>query len=194
MRGKWRLLFHLEQAWKEEEISNCFGVTMGRYDGAELFKLTGIFTQLILQDIINKETMGLYKDDGHVVLNKINSQKAAKIRKTIIQVFKDNGFSFEIMINLVEFNFSDVTFNLRNVSYQPYKKRNDELKYINVFSNHPPHILKQITTTISDTFSRNSSGEFFFNESKHQYEDTLKKVVLKLKLLIKTHQHLLTEN
>ena len=42
MRGQWRLLFHLEQTWKEEEV------TMGRYDGAELFKLTGIFTQLIL--------------------------------------------------------------------------------------------------------------------------------------------------
>ena len=89
------------------------------------------------------------------------------------------------MINLVEFNCSDVTFNLRNVSYQPYKKRNDELKYINVFSNHPPHILKQITTTISDSFSRNSSGEFFFNESKHQYEETLKKSGFKTKITYK---------
>ena len=137
---------------------------------------------MILQDIINKETIGLYRDGGLVVLNKINSQKTAKIRKTIIPVLKDNGFSTEIMTNLEEVNFSDVTFNLTNISYQPYKKRNDELKYINVFSNHPPHILKQITTTISDSFS---SSEFFFNESKHQYEDKLNKSGFKTKITYK---------
>ena len=61
-----------------------------------------------------------------------------KIRKKIIQVFKDNGFSIGTVINLVEVNFLDVTFNLRNGSCRPYKKPNDELKYINVFSNHSP--------------------------------------------------------
>ena len=79
------------------------------------------------------------------------------------------------MTNLAEVNFLDVTFNLRNRSYRPYKKPNDELNYINVFSNYPPQILKQLTTTISDRLSRNSSSELIFNESKHQYEDALSK-------------------
>ena len=44
---------------------------MGSYDGAELCELTGIFTQSALQDIIRKEAMGLYRDDGLIVLSKV---------------------------------------------------------------------------------------------------------------------------
>ena len=72
---------------------------MRSYDGAELCKLIGIFVQLVLQDIINKEAMSLYRDSGLIVLNKVTSQKADKIRKKITRVFKDNHFSIDIMIN-----------------------------------------------------------------------------------------------
>ena len=143
------LLFYLGQAWKKKESSNCFDVTMGSYDGAELCELIGIFTQSVLQDVINKEGMGLYRDDGLIVLNKVTSQNTDKIRKKIIHVFKDNGFSIDIMTNLVEVNFLDVTFNQRNRSHQPYKKPNDELKNIYVLFNHPPQILKQLTASIN---------------------------------------------
>ena len=114
------MLFHLEEAWKKKERSCYFDVAIGSCDGAELCELTGTFTQSVLQDITNKETMDLYRDDGLIVLNKVNSQKTDKIRKKIIQVFKDNGFSIDIVTNLVETNFLDVTVNLRNGSYQPY--------------------------------------------------------------------------
>ena len=60
--------------------------------------------------------MGLYGDNGLIVLNKVTSLKTDKIRKKIIQVFKDNSFSFNIVTNLVGVNFLDVTFNLRNGS------------------------------------------------------------------------------
>ena len=57
--------------------------------------------------------MGLYRDDRLLVHNKVTSQKTDKIRKKIIKVFKDNGFGIDIVTNLVEVNFSNVTFNLR---------------------------------------------------------------------------------
>ena len=82
-----------------------YDVAMGNYDGAELCELIGIFTQSLLQDMIIKEAMGLYRDDGLIVLNKVTSQKTHKIRMKIIQVFKDNGFSIDIVTNLVEVNF-----------------------------------------------------------------------------------------
>ena len=141
---------------------------MGSYDGAELCKLIRIFTQLVLQDVINKDAMGLYRD--------------FEITKKTIHVFKDNGFSNDMVINLMEVNFLNVTFNLRKRSYQPYKKPNDELKYINVLSNHPPQILKQLNTTINDRLSRNSSSELIFNESKHQYENASRKSGFESKL------------
>ena len=43
--------------------------------------------------------MGLYREDGLIVLNKVTSQNTDKIRKKIIHVFKDNGFSIDIMTN-----------------------------------------------------------------------------------------------
>ena len=176
------LLFHWDQAWKKRESSSRFDVTTSSYDGAELCELLGIFTQSVLRDIINKEALGLYRDDGLIVLNKVTGENTDKIRKKIIHVFKDNGFSIDIVTNVVEVNFLDVTFNLRNGSYQPYKKPNDDLKCINVFSNHPLQMLKQLTTTFRDRLSRNSSSELIFNESKHQYEDALRKSGFKSKL------------
>ena len=40
--------------------------------------------QSVLQDVINKEAMGLYRDDELIVLNKAISQKTDIIRKEII--------------------------------------------------------------------------------------------------------------
>ena len=62
---------------------------MDSYDGAELCELMGIFTQSVLQGIINKEAMGLYRDDELVVLKKwskfyVTGQKVDKIGKKII--------------------------------------------------------------------------------------------------------------
>ena len=54
--------------------------------------------------------------------------------------------------------------------------------YISVLSDHPPQILKQVTTTISGSLSRNSSSQIIFNESKHQYKDALSKSGFKSKL------------
>ena len=48
-------------------------------------------------------------------------------------------------------------------------------------SNQLLQILKQLTG-ISDRLSRNSSSELIFKESKHQYEDALRKSGLKSKL------------
>ena len=96
-------------------------------------------------------------------------------RKKIVKIFKDTDFSIDITTNLVEVNFLDVTFNLLNEKYRPYRKPNDELKYINVSSNHPPQIIKQLVNTIDGRLSTNSSSEKVFNESKSYYEDTLNK-------------------
>ena len=72
--------------------------------------------------------MGLYRDNGLVLFNYINSQKTEKIRKKIVRVLKVNGFNFAIVTNLVEVDFLDVIFNLGNGSYKSSKKSNNELK------------------------------------------------------------------
>ena len=41
-------------------------------------------------------------------------------------------------------NYLDVTLNLENPAYRPYQKENNQIKYINIESNHPPAIIKQL--------------------------------------------------
>ena len=115
-------------------------------------------------------------------MNNKNGQQPDRTRKKIVKIFKDTDFSIDITTNLVEVNFLDVTFNLLNETYRPYRKPNDELKYINVSSNHPPQIIKQLLNTINDRLSTNSSSEKVFNESKSYYEDALNKSGYKTKL------------
>ena len=52
--------------------------------------------------------MGLYRDKRLMALYKVNCQKTDKIRKKMLQVFKYNGFSIDMVKKLVVVNFLDV--------------------------------------------------------------------------------------
>ena len=60
-------------------IKHCrkttFDVMMGSYDGEELCELIGIYIQSLLTNIISKDKMGLYRDDGLFILRRKNKQK-----------------------------------------------------------------------------------------------------------------------
>ena len=163
-------MFYENEAWKKKDTNTTFDVTMGNYDGAEVWELIGIYIQSLLTNILSKDNMGLYRDDGLFILRKINKQQTDKIRKKIISIFKNINFKIEIVTNLTEVDFLDVTFNLENNTYRPYKKPNDKLIYIDVSSNHPTQIKKQLTKIISDRLSRNSSNADIFNNTKSEYE------------------------
>ena len=62
--------------------------------------------------------------------------------KNIIKIFKDIDFAINIELNVKILGFLDITYNLNNGTYRPYKTRNDLLSYINKSSNHPPQIVK----------------------------------------------------
>ena len=131
-------MFYENEAWKKKDTDTTFDVTMGSYDGAELCELIGIYIQSLITNILSKDNTGLYRDNGLFILRKINKQQTDKIRKKIINIFKNIDFKIEIVTNLVEVDFLDITFNLENNKYRPYKKPNDKLVYIDASSNHPP--------------------------------------------------------
>ena len=66
----------------------------------------------------SKLNFGLYGGDGLAILINFNGQQTEKVRKNIIRVFKDIGFSPEIKTNLKEADFLDVPLNLRNGTYR----------------------------------------------------------------------------
>ena len=85
---------------------------MGSFDGAELCELVGIYLISKLLEIIPKDQSGLYRDDGLLLLRKMNGHKTDKIRKQVIKLFKDAGFLLEIENKLKQIDFLDVTLNL----------------------------------------------------------------------------------
>ena len=137
-----------DEAWKKKESQSCFDVTMGSNDGAGICELTVIYILSQLSNLVPREDSGLYRDDGLILLRNTNRQLTDRIRKSVIKLFKEIGSKIEIDTNLKIVNFLDVTFNLRNSTYRPYRKPNDNLLYIHTSSNHSPQIIKHLPYSI----------------------------------------------
>ena len=69
------LLFFNDEAWKKKDTDSSFDVIMGSFDGAEVCELIGIYIQSLLTGSIEliKENIGLYRDDGLILLRNIKS-------------------------------------------------------------------------------------------------------------------------
>ena len=141
------LLFHNTGAWKKKSKS-CFDVTMGNHDGAEVCELVGISILSHLTKLINQNDAELYRDDGLIVVKNLNSQQTDKLKKRVIQVFKNVGFKIEIKMNLSEVSFLNVTFSLIKGIFQLYKNPSNNVSYIIFFSNQSPNIIKRLTNSI----------------------------------------------
>ena len=74
------------------------------------------------------------------------------MHKNIIKTIKGIGFAIDVETNLKIVDFLDITFNLNNGTYRPYKKPNDLLLYINKSSNHPPQIINQLPKIINERY------------------------------------------
>ena len=147
---------------------------MGSVDGAEICELVGIRILSSLPNKLDKQSTGWYRDDGLALLINTSKQKTDRIRKDIIEIFKNAGFNIEIKTNLYLVDFQDVTFNLLDGTYKPYKKPNDQILYVNTSSNHPPWIIKQLPISVNNRLSNNSSNKQIFDMSKGEYAKTLR--------------------
>ena len=121
-------------AWSKQISNNNFDVTMGSYDGAETCELVGLFILNSLQKIFGN-SVGLYRDDGLAVLNTKSNRLGDKARKDLTRIFNNLGLKITAFANQQSTNFLDITFDLTNNSYKPYRKPNNELLYINGSSN-----------------------------------------------------------
>ena len=84
-------------------------------------------------------------------------------------------FTF-IKCNLENTNYLDITLNLNDVSYHPYRKPNEETNHIHINSGHPPSIIKEILRSIKKRLSILSSSKNIFQMSAIYYEKCLKLV------------------
>ena len=72
-------------------------------------------------------------------------------------------------------DFLDVTLNLNEDSYRPYRKPNANIHYIHNESNHPPHVKRSLPCMIAKRLSVLSKDEKIFDATKVDYEEELKR-------------------
>ena len=70
-------------------------------------------------------------------------------------------------------NFEDVTLDLTTGKYKPYYEPGNIPLYINVKSNHPPNIIKNLPESISGCINKLSSHKSVFDNSKNLYNNAL---------------------
>ena len=162
------LLFSNNSAWSKKD-GNLFDVSMGSFDGAEVCELVGLFILHQMKDAFPSIDFGLYRDDGLGCYKRIPGPRAERIRKDIIQLFKNNGLSITIVMNACIVNFLDVTLNLTTGKHAPYRKPNDTPLYIHKDSNHPRNIINRIPDMIQSRLSDLSSDAKEFNNAKDDY-------------------------
>ena len=168
------LLFNGETTWVKKNNPE-FDVTMGAYDGAEVCELVGLFLLSKVKASFRDLDFGLYRDDGLGYTRKLSGPKIDRMRKDIIKLFQSYGLKIEITCNLHHVDFLDVSFDLRSGKYSPFRKPNDTPLYIHRKSNHPPSIIKQLPSMISERISSNSCDVSEFEKVKDVYNSSLEK-------------------
>ena len=146
-------------------------MTIGSYDGTELYELVELYLLSQLQNLnIN---VGLYRDDGLAVTNQ-TPREAEMTKKKLCRKFKKNDLRIAVEANKKVTGFLDITLDLHTGSYKPYKKRNDTIIYMHCQSNHPPLIIKNLPKGIEIQLTTNSANADIFQETAKPYNSVLK--------------------
>ena len=119
-------LFNKHDVWAKKE-SPDFEVTMGSYDGADVWELVGLYTLDIFTKEFGHDKIGLYRDDGLGCFQNLSGSEAGKVKKKLCKIFKPSELSITVECNLEITDFLDVTFDLRTDKYYPYRKDNNQL-------------------------------------------------------------------
>ena len=167
------LLFNNAGTWIKKG-NDLFDVTMGSFDGAEVCELVGLYILDKLTSLTSKSSIGLYRDDGLAVIRGSSGRRFDKLRKDITSLFKAEGLNITIETNLLTTDFLDVTFDLPNGRYYPFRKPGNKPLYINAKSNHPQSITKELPKMISRRISDLSCNEEEFHKAKTPYEAALR--------------------
>ena len=173
-------LYTENDCWNKKENQD-FDVSMGSLDSAEVCEIVGLFILFKLKNVLPQGNTGLYRDDGLAVLE-LPGPETERLRKKIIQIFKENGLKITTEAHVKSTPFLDLDLDLTTNSYKPYRKDNKIPLYINSDSNHPSHVKKELPNMISKRVSQLSSSREIFNKEAPIYNEALKIAGYKQKL------------
>ena len=188
MQSRKTLLFHEETPWVKKEGNEDFDVPMGCYNGAEVCEVTGSYILHLLSDILHKSQSELYRHVGLASVENLSGPEIERLKKQIGRIFKECRLNITVQANLRVVNFLDVQFDIIKGTYQPYRKPDNTLVYINKDSNHPPSILKQLPQAIARRISDISSNEEIFKNAIPTYTEALNNSGFNEELLFQKHE------
>ena len=165
-------LFHNNESWMKKGGKE-HDVTQGSNDGAEISELVGLFLLNGLKRYIKKDDSGLYRDDFISVVA-LSGPQVERLRKNLFNFFGQYKLKITIEANIKATDFLDISMNLETGIHRPFRKEDSVPTYINVNSNHPPHIKQNLPIMISKRISKLSSNEEVFNEEANLYNEGLR--------------------
>ena len=108
----------------------------------------------------------------------LSGAETERVKKRVIKAFEVCGLKITIKANLHIVNFLDITLDLRNNTYKPYREPYTYPVYINKSSKHPETILKVLPKSIRKRLSDLSFNKEIFQKATQIYFQTLKKMDL----------------
>ena len=76
--------------------NGLFDITMGAYDGAEVYELVGTYMLFLILEKYDKKGFGLYRNDGLGEEKNKSGLETEKIKKNIQKIFKENKLDIAI--------------------------------------------------------------------------------------------------
>ena len=140
---RWNILVGQERSiWQKVENQN-FDVAMGSIDSAEVCECVDLLLLMRLEKVLDKDSMGLYRDDGLWVVRG-SGPEVERIKKKIIKIFQEEKLKVTIDPSTKIVEFLDVVMDLTSGTHKPFTKPNLRTKYVSMMSSHPPNILRSI--------------------------------------------------
>ena len=86
---------------------------------------------LLTSSLLLLSRPSLYRDDGLIMLGKCPGPRKEKLIKELHRLFMNHGLKITIASTGPSANYLEVTMDLSDGSYRPYRKPNDTPVYIN---------------------------------------------------------------
>ena len=121
--------------------------------GQKFSKLVGSHLLNKSFNIVEKESVGLYRDDRLGVLWNLSGPQTKRKREAIVKVFKEFGLRLTIQASLLIVNFFDIQLNLGTSTDKPYRKPDNNPVYLDKISNFFKTVLEQLPKSVEKRIS-----------------------------------------
>ena len=98
------LLFD-KTSFRVKKDNSGVDVTMGSYDGDEVFELVGLCLLYLSTNEFGKNNSGLYRDDSLSCFQNISGPDSKRIKKKMLKIFKETGLNIALACNLTIIDF-----------------------------------------------------------------------------------------